>query len=187
MAILKDHPRLRGKDVSTLAGMFGRWGSPPLTRERQIAKLKGKRLAGITPAYAGKTKFFYRPICRVQDHPRLRGKDEAMERRCKKKEGSPPLTRERHKELESEGQLFRITPAYAGKTFGDNGLKLKNKDHPRLRGKDRNCHNCPRMLKGSPPLTRERRKLSTSWLLMQGITPAYAGKTVLSKMSGLHG
>ena len=73
--------------------------------------------------------------------------------------------------------VMGITPAYAGKTFGDNGLKLKNKDHPRLRGKDNKKAKTDYQNKGSPPLTRERHGVEYNIEPSGRITPAYAGKT----------
>ena len=50
--------------------------------------------------------------------------------------GSPPLTRERHRNMIVNDAEIRITPAYAGKTLSTQiGLK-PTRDHPRLRGKD---------------------------------------------------
>ena len=52
-------------------------------------------------------------------------------------------------------------------------------DHPRLRGKNFSHDKIDLKEIGSPPLTREKHSspLSTSFNL--GITPAYAGKTVI--------
>ena len=53
----RDHPRLRGKDGTSYWQRVIRQGSPPLTRERQFTFLNTAPLAGITPAYAGKTPY----------------------------------------------------------------------------------------------------------------------------------
>ena len=53
----KDHPRVCGKDNAHRSAFQRRAGSPPRMRERPKAMdgiLKG---VGITPAYAGKTRF----------------------------------------------------------------------------------------------------------------------------------
>ena len=71
--------------------------------------------------------------------------------------GSPPLTRERRRSQPINGQLFRITPAYAGKTEWD-GVKRAD-------------------TLGSPPLTRERQFTTLQHEIEGRITPAYAGKT----------
>ena len=56
------------------------------------------------------------------------------------------------------------------------------RDHHRVCGKDSHC-DCGQPLDcGSPPRMRERRMLLYALLLMERITPAYAGKTALSSV-----
>ena len=90
--------------------------------------------AGITPAYAGNTYSLSLELCRLQDHPRLRGEHAILATKTNKIPGSPPPTR---------GTLFvclrlhlapRITPAYAGNTTHLYDYFLQLEDHPRLRG-----------------------------------------------------
>ena len=134
---------------------------------------------GITPAYAGKTSSQFVTCPQPRDHPRLRGKDMELEVLKLKPLGSPPLTRERH----HEGSLMvagrGITPAYAGKTLCTSGISLQPWDHPRLRGKDSSSAAIPVYTSGSPPLTRERLWLGLRFCRGPGITPAYAGKTLI--------
>ena len=74
-----------------------------------------------------------------------------------------------------------ITPAYAGKTINTMLGLVNNKDHPRVCGKDKmNCVFCPSFA-GSPPRMRERLTSSLAEAVGTGITPAYAGKTVVVK------
>ena len=71
------------------------------------------------------------------EHPRLRGKDFLSDHGVSTGLGSPPLARERLAYQEVYLFFIGITPAYAGKTPYLAGVELANKDHPRLRGKDR--------------------------------------------------
>ena len=71
----------------------------------------------------------------------------------------------------------RITPAYAGKTYGKSVGTSPGRDHPRLRGKDKDIEGQLSADTGSPPLTRERPSGQKDRAKKQGITPAYAGKT----------
>ena len=50
-----DHPRSRGKDITSAALLSGRRGSPPLARERRLRISERIAWTGITPARAGKT------------------------------------------------------------------------------------------------------------------------------------
>ena len=76
--------------------------------------------------------------------------------------------------------LGRITPAYAGTTLEQDMDFSFEEDHPRLRGKDNFLLLTMKMHLGSPPLTRERQPKHTSNMRTYRITPAYAGKTLLS-------
>ena len=94
----------------------------------------------------------------------------------------PPLARERHRLVSSSRTWLRITPAHAGKTISVQTPCYQLREHPRLRGKD--AYSCPNhfFMPGSPPLARERR--CSRWCFFSGsrITPAGAGKTIISIM-----
>ena len=133
-------------------------GSPPHTREEFRISL---------------FKLFY-----VQDHPRIRGKNEIAGVAEAAGQGSPPHTRE-----EFDGYLivdsdYRITPAYAGRIAFLDMPTSTQWDHPRIRGKNVHFLIATKGVNGSPPHTREEslRKLLKSYMI--GITPAYAGRIV---------
>ena len=73
----------------------------------------------------------------------------------------------------------RITPAYAGNTIAEGADIDANRDHPRLRGKHIAIRQSPIAMIGSPPLTRETPNSSLSTSSSTGITPAYAGNTIV--------
>ena len=112
----RDHPRLRGKDPKYQSSLVFMRGSPPLTRERQLAYCNNDVEIRITPAYAGKTCQFCCYTSGGWDHPRLRGKDGVWVRCPDESQGSPPLTRERLRTWTGTNHFAGITPAYAGKT-----------------------------------------------------------------------
>ena len=91
--------------------------------------------------------------------------------------GSPPLTRE----LPPVSFFFisssGITPAYAGTTKRIRKRKIREEDHPRLRGNYRFVITINVTFIGSPPLTRELLNEETGEVDNCGITPAYAGTT----------
>ena len=70
----------------------------------------------ITPARAGKTHVKAPFIQKIWDHPRSCGKDFFTTVSIASVMGSPPLVRERLKDLVHVGSFYRITPARAGKT-----------------------------------------------------------------------
>ena len=73
-------------------------------------------LAGITPAYAGKT---YLEGCFRQgnrDHPRVCGENDSTALKAEADAGSPPRMRGKLHEVKVAEPNHGITPAYAGKT-----------------------------------------------------------------------
>ena len=90
--------------------------------------------AGITPAYAGKSRAAHHFTAAGQDHPRLCGEKVQNVLKSIMFKGSPPPMRGKAADL-SVGRLeIRITPAYAGKRHGLASIRHRNGDHPRLCG-----------------------------------------------------
>ena len=75
----------------------------------------------------------------------------------------------------------RITPAYAGKTSHCRTFAPFFKDHPRVCGKDPKNYNRRDYHQGSPPRMRERLDALPAPVQRAGITPAYAGKTLIAR------
>ena len=93
------------------------------------------------------------------------------------KEGSPPRMRGKHGIGQSTKRIFRITPAYAGKTLIKVMKEGAVKDHPRVCGEN-NIKRLANLSKtGSPPRMRGKRSPAAVIQCKCGITPAYAGKT----------
>ena len=70
-----------------------------------------------------------------------------------------------------------IIPAYAGSTYDDLGMKVADRDHPRIRGEHRALNPGGVFSAGSSPHTRGARADQSSHLAVLGIIPAYAGST----------
>ena len=135
-ALIRDHPRIRGKDLTYCLRDAIMIGSPPHTRERLSRFNAGEDKLRITPAYAGKTPKQRKDKALIRDHPRIRGKDFSSDSSGTCNSGSPPHTRERLHYKKLAGANKRITPAYAGKTMALVPYQSYKKDHPRIRGKD---------------------------------------------------
>ena len=74
------------------------------------------KAAGITPAYAGKSRGVISGNGLIPDHPRLCGEKCTQFRRFLEKRGSPPPMRGKGYTTAAESEENRITPAYAGKS-----------------------------------------------------------------------
>ena len=114
-AVEEDHPRLRGEKNQIFQMRFALEGSPPLTRGKVGFVAGAFVLDRITPAYAGKSIWFFIWSAFFWDHPRLRGEKEMSETPDWIAVGSPPLTRGKVGHVLVHGRKAGITPAYAGK------------------------------------------------------------------------
>ena len=85
--------------------------------------------------------------------------------------------RERLYHSVSSFEIFRITPAYAGKTADNTRVPFGSQDHPRVCGKDMDGKFIDGIEAGSPPRMRERLMADIPRHYFFRITPAYAGKT----------
>ena len=73
----KDHPRMRGEDLSFRTVARSVRGSPPHARGRRTSRRRARLRGGITPACAGKTPLPPRTSLWTGDHPRMRGEDKS--------------------------------------------------------------------------------------------------------------
>ena len=131
---------------------------------------------GITPAYAGKSCLPQTDGKHCKDHPRLCGEKYTAARKGVPMTGSPPPMRGKGY---SDGNLYgmyRITPAYAGKSNDRCNFRHSNKDHPRLCGEKLFLPIDHILTTGSPPPMRGKGCFDTSIPFILRITPAYAGK-----------
>ena len=78
---------------------------------------------GITPAYAGKSPSGMTTPTVYQDHPRLCGEKDTAESKESREKGSPPPMRGKVMGCYLVGAVYRITPAYAGKSMGDRNAR----------------------------------------------------------------
>ena len=172
----QDHPRLCGEkqQMQQLGDLSG--GSPPPMRGKEQLRQFLFAAVGITPAYAGKSRQAMHHRKPVQDHPRLCGEKSPFRPPSHRQKGSPPPMRGKVlSKAQTEGS-YRITPAYAGKSVTDAEEVTASEDHPRLCGEKRLsgkrcCFWC-----GSPPPMRGKGHPHIQPQLLEGITPAYAGK-----------
>ena len=136
-------------------------------------------LCGITPAYAGKSKLSPNCIVVKRDHPRICGeKSQHIGARYIPK-GSPPHMRGKVNEKKANGFDIRITPAYAGKSTLLCFPAEPGWDHPRICGEKPHSVLVDPVCVGSPPHMRGKGRATTARVAHTGITPAYAGKSLL--------
>ena len=151
-------------------------GSPPRVRGKGPEFVAVVLLAGITPAYAGKSAVKSLLCHRVGDHPRVCGEKFRLTSVTTPQRGSPPRMRGKELSVSAHCHICGITPAYAGKSEAVNGPGIAGKDHPRVCG-EKTISGYAKVLKtGSPPRMRGKECQISSSIFFAGITPAYAGK-----------
>ena len=93
--------------------------------------------------------------------------------------GSPPHTRGKAPLRITLKANLRITPAYAGKSAFSFARQSFSRDHPRIRGEKLLPLQDLLHEVGSPPHTRGKDGYRVTKIVAPGITPAYAGKSLL--------
>ena len=140
------------------------------------------RAWGITPAYAGKRTPKWPCFPRKWDHPRVCGEKRSCHQPECLRPGSPPRMRGKVSVFSLPPTTFGITPAYAGKSFL---MFLRSgllRDHPRVCGeKGSRIFQDPAGM-GSPPRMRGKGACTASPAVSNGITPAYAGKSLKNRL-----
>ncbi len=98
--------------------------------------------------------------------------------------GSSPHTRGALRALRHEFSAFGIIPAYAGSTRFRPCETVRRRDHPRIRGEHVFKTVGTGSIEGSSPHTRGARFHALVKLALNGIIPAYAGSTGVSRALG---
>ena len=133
---------------------------------------------GITPAYAGKSRWKNTAALSSRDHPRICG-EKLYDRFGKPRRlGSPPHMRGKALSVLHRALLCRITPAYAGKSSMPFSPPPDGRDHPRICGEKASLMWPKGPHRGSPPHMRGKVTGRVDTADANRITPAYAGKSV---------
>ena len=93
--VSRDHPRVCGKNVASVAAGLCYGGSPPRVREKLVVFFILSNKFGITPACAGKTRNVADCWFMGWDHPRVCGKNCNLLTYVLRRRGSPPRVREK--------------------------------------------------------------------------------------------
>ena len=133
----------------------------------------------ITPAGAGKTRMCWQCNYQKEDHPRRCGENHFFMLSPHIRPGSPPQVRGKPAAVGGGGCAVGITPAGAGKTQLFAFAPRRDQDHPRRCGENVWGQILAKLDEGSPPQVRGKQPTMTKDQIMQRITPAGAGKTLV--------
>ena len=153
-------------------------GSPPHRRGKGGTDRSGDLRHGFTPAQAGKSWNRHRPSRHSANHPRACGEKPNSRRMSSCRVGSPPRGRGKAQFGNCPYCHERITPAWAGKRKSTESVKSCKKDHPRVGGEKRLDAGHRNHTQGSPPRGRGKGGNLPGRVRPQGITPAWAGKSL---------
>ena len=152
-----DHPRVGGEKHSGSCRTLTRSGSPPRGRGKAKNDTHTHLVYGITPAWAGKSAAALAP--------------------AGGRNGSPPRGRGKGYDVIPGLGGIRITPAWAGKRRWHSHACTRDWDHPRVGGEKPLCTEFSSHPKGSPPRGRGKECKHFEFNPVDGITPAWAGKS----------
>ena len=131
----------------------------------------------IIPAYAGKSITAVLPSQIARDHPRVCGEKALSTFSSRKNSGSPPRMRGKARGAGVLDVVRGITPACAGKSAAQSLDRLCAGDHPRVCGEKARTLIVQDEPQGLPPRMRGKVSGQKLWMVLCGITPAYAGKS----------
>ena len=133
--------------------------------------------SGSPPAGAGKTDCDTDHFRADRDHPRRCGENFPLRTRNRPETGSPPQVRGKRNICILREDHNGITPAGAGKTSLPIPQLKPARDHPRRCGENEVYTVMDRRADGSPPQVRGKQFYFSSFIGINRITPADAGKT----------
>ncbi len=173
-------PAYAGKSRTLLRCVLLRWDHPRVCGEKCMSRCLHRLGARITPAYAGKRSAWPSVLRRQRDHPRVCGEKLPVRRAAAGRAGSPPRMRGKVAAISAYNAAPGITPAYAGKSTLHRDDAPLSWDHPRVCGEKKRKGNSPHARTGSPPRMRGKVPAGFLEVVQPRITPAYAGKSVIS-------
>ena len=132
----------------------------------------------LIPAYAGKTRIWRSAAWKTTAHPRVCGENLAKYTPGRRSAGSSPRMRGKPGSSPVGGTTTGLIPAYAGKTGRAEKRGSLRGAHPRVCGENRVLLPHRRGLPGSSPRMRGKRPGIGSGQAVEGLIPAYAGKTL---------
>lgn len=133
---------------------------------------------GITPTYAGKRLLFPDRGATPWNYPHVRGEEDLTTPRDYARPELPPRTRGRGVRGCAACRIIRITPTYAGKSFGALTPIIYPWNYPHVRGEELKRRYHFFLNPELPPRTRGRAEFELDGKPKLGITPTYAGKSL---------
>ena len=177
IAMVRDHPRMRGEHLREIGSETPQMGSSPHARGTRSPADRMGLLLGIIPACAGNTLPVLSAGAFRRDHPRMRGEHGLSGCGSMRLGGSSPHARGTRFSRRPAVLGHGIIPACAGNTPGTSPHAAMTRDHPRMRGEHAIIVMEIDYVLGSSPHARGTHVVGPAWNLPCGIIPACAGNT----------
>ena len=139
--------------------------------------LPTSRPVRLIPAHAGKTAATCPTPPDAAAHPRTRGENGVSSIDAGSSWGSSPLTRGKHRRVETARAPRGLIPAHAGKTVLSPSAHMRMWVHPRSRRENDLTEPIMELMPGSSPLTRGKPMTMPLCPALMRLIPAHAGKT----------
>ena len=153
------------------------WGSSPRGRGKLQSECADGCLAGLIPAWAGKTRRGGEHPRHGGAHPRVGGENAVLGATGTGADGSSPRGRGKHRLHHVEPLPEGLIPAWAGKTRPRASSQACSGAHPRVGGENAGFGRVSPWSSGSSPRGRGKRDRLTDRTAHEGLIPAWAGKT----------
>ena len=172
-------PACAGKSIPRHPPAPAWWDHPRVCGGKRRQRLTSAQRTGSPPRMRGKVDHVLAGAIQNQDHPRMCGEKAAFFGDLVGAGGSPPRMRGKATRRCILQQLRGITPTYAGKSFWRCKARRRCRDHPRTCGEKKLAEFEDETGTGSPPRMRGKVLRDVVAYAVNGITPAYAGKSAL--------
>ena len=172
-----DHPRACGANAFGEHERCGGAGSSPRMRGKHQGRQLQQPQRRIIPAHAGQTTARTPVGDGKTDHPRACGANLAGFDSFEGESGSSPRMRGKHTKTPKTMSYPRIIPAHAGQTGWRCPAGCAPSDHPRACGANVDGAGVPKLLEGSSPRMRGKRREPEIQRDHERIIPAHAGQT----------
>ena len=180
-----EHPRVRGENSEVIQLLRTTLGTSPRARGKRWVEPISVATGRNIPACAGKTTTAPYPSATTQEHPRVRGENNALRGDVKTITGTSPRARGKLLDDVTNGFERRNIPACAGKTGIMGAPGGSGKEHPRVRGENVGETYESFVTSGTSPRARGKRpNVCYTGNNLRNI-PACAGKTGLACVTSL--
>ena len=171
------HPRVGGENANRDNKYQLQKGSSPRGRGKLVPCAGIPGVAGLIPAWAGKTRLGTLTTSRSRAHPRVGGENSRASVGTLLGTGSSPRGRGKPHGARLAPGVSGLIPAWAGKTCKSNPYVLGVRAHPRVGGENPLASTWRRAPAGSSPRGRGKLVVVCVRCLRIGLIPAWAGKT----------